>query len=73
MNCIDSLVTTTGPLLVENKIMTTPAVTKMFPADVVKKLSIEKSAQFKKCADSQKAKGARKNGMLDIMPYSQVK
>ncbi len=68
MNCIDDLVSNTGSLIVQDKVTTTPAITSMFPAAEVKKLSVEKSAQFKKCAAEQKAKGAKKDGMLDIGP-----
>ncbi|MBC7712422.1 MAG: hypothetical protein H7177_03735 [Rhizobacter sp.] len=68
MGCIDDLVSNTGSLIVSDKVNNTPAITGLFPAAEVKKLSVEKSAQFKKCADGQKAKGAKKDGMLDISP-----
>lgn len=68
MGCIDNLVQSTGSLLVQDKITNTPAVKEvMSPADV-KKLATDKSLQFKTCAESQKAKGARADGMLDISP-----
>lgn len=66
MSCIDDLVAHTGSLIVQDKVTTTPAITNMFSAAEVKKLSVDKSAQFKKCAVEQKAKGAKKDGMLDI-------
>ena len=66
MSCIDDLVGTTGSHLVNDKISNTKAVTSiMLPAEA-KKLAADKSAQFKKCAESQRAKNARKDGMLDI-------
>lgn len=66
--CIDSLVQNTGTLLVSDKVSSTPAIIEAFGATEAKKLSVEKSAQFKKCTEEQKAKGARAEGMLDISP-----
>lgn len=66
MNCIDNLVAATGSQLVLDKINGTPAIAGAMPAAEVKKLANEKSLQFKKCAEDQKKKGARKDGMLDI-------
>ncbi len=66
IGCLDTLITTTGAQLVNDKITTTPAISSlMLPAEV-KKLATEKSAQFKACAEDQKKKGARKDGLLDI-------
>lgn len=72
MGCIDNLVATTGTLLVQDKITGTPAIASAMSEADVKKLSAEKSAQFKKCADVQISKGARKDGMLDIGPCETV-
>jgi len=66
MDCIDNLVAVTGAFLVEDKIEKTPALIKAIESVELKKLSSEKSKQFRKCADSQKSKGLRENGMLDI-------
>ena len=68
MNCIDELVANTGSLIVQDKITTTPMVLGLFPQAEVKKLALEKSVQFKKCTQEQKAKGAKKDGMLDTDP-----
>jgi hypothetical protein len=66
MGCIDNLVASTGSALVLDKISSTSAVTSiMLPAEV-KKLATEKADKFKKCAEDQKKKGARKDGLLDI-------
>ena len=68
MGCIDNLVQTAGSQLVLDKISNTPAIAGAFPAAEVKKLAADKSAQFKACAETQKKKGAKKDGMLDISP-----
>lgn len=68
MGCIDNLVQTTGSLLVTDKISNTPSISGAFPASEVKKLALDKSSQFKSCAEAQKKKGAKKDGMLDISP-----
>lgn len=68
MGCIDNLVQTAGSQLVLDKITNTPAIAGAFPAAEVKKLAADKSAQFKTCAETQKKKGAKKDGMLDISP-----
>lgn len=68
MGCIDSLVQNTGSQLVLDKITNTPAIAGAFTTAEVKKLATEKSSQFKSCAEAQKKKGARKDGMLDISP-----
>ena len=68
MGCIDNLVQSTGSLLVEDKISNTPAVKDAMSAAEVRKLASDKSAQFKTCAEAQKKKGARDDGMLDISP-----
>lgn len=66
MSCIDNLVITTGSHLVKDKISSTPAVTSiMFPAEV-NNLAKEKSEKFRKCAEEQKKKNVRKDGMLNI-------
>lgn len=66
MGCIDNLVQNTGSQLVLDKIANTPSIKNAMSAPEVKKLSVDKSAQFTKCAEEQKAKGTRKDGMLDI-------
>lgn len=68
MGCIDNLVQNAGSQLVLDKITNTPAIAGAFPASEVKKLANEKSLQFKTCAETQKKKGAKKDGMLDISP-----
>lgn len=68
MGCIDNLVQATGSHLVMDKISNTPAIAGAFPSAEVKKLASDKSAQFKACAEAQKKKGAKVNGMLDISP-----
>ncbi len=72
MGCIDNLVATTGTLLVQDKITGTPAIASAMSEADVKKLSTEKSAQFKKCAEAQISKGLRKDGLLDIGPCESV-
>lgn len=72
MKCIDNLVATTGTLLVQDKITGTPAIASAMSEAEVRKLSAEKSAQFKKCAEIQMSKGIRKDGMLDIGPCESV-
>ncbi len=66
MNCIDDLVEVTGAQLVMDKISKTPSVTKAFNASEVSRLSTSEATNFRQCAVSQKQKGARKDGMLDI-------
>ncbi|MBC7427984.1 MAG: hypothetical protein H7336_05185 [Bacteriovorax sp.] len=68
LTCIDDLVSNTGTLIVKDKVISTPVITGLFSAHEVKKLSDEKSSQFKKCAEAQKVKGAKRDGMLDIGP-----
>ena len=68
MGCIDNLVQNTGSHLVLDKISNTPAIAGAFSATEVKKLANEKSAQFRACAEVQKKKGAKLDGMLDISP-----
>nr|BDT27197.1 hypothetical protein BHI3_06630 [Bacteriovorax sp. HI3] len=68
MGCIDTLVSNTGSLLVNDKITSTPAIKSVLTPAEVKKLAADKSAQFKTCAEAQKKKGARADGMLDISP-----
>jgi hypothetical protein len=68
MGCIDNLVQTAGSQLVLDKITNTPAIAGAFANEEVKKMATEKSAQFKLCAETQKKKGAKKDGMLDISP-----
>lgn len=68
MGCIDNLVQNAGSSLVLDKITNTPAIAGAFTSAEVKKLANEKSAQFKACAETQKKKGAKKDGMLDISP-----
>ena len=63
--CIDNLVQATGAELVEDKITTTPSIAAVFSASEVNKLALDKSFQFKACAENQKKKGAEVNGMLD--------
>lgn len=66
MVCIDKLAQNTGSQIVMDKITSTGAIKDAFTADDVKKLAQDKSAQFAKCAEEQRVKGARKDGMLDI-------
>lgn len=68
MGCIDNLVQNAGSQLVLDKISNTPSIAGAFTPAEVKKLATEKSAQFKTCAETQKKKGAKKDGMLDISP-----
>jgi hypothetical protein len=68
MGCIDNLVQNAGSQLVLDKITNTPAIAGAFTTAEVKKLATEKSTQFKTCAETQKKKGAKKDGMLDISP-----
>jgi len=66
MGCIDNLVVSTGTLLVKEKISSTPAVTSVMVPAEVNKLAKDKSEKFKKCAEEQKKKNVRKDGMLNI-------
>ncbi|NOT80882.1 MAG: hypothetical protein HOP07_18000 [Bacteriovoracaceae bacterium] len=65
-NCIDNLIGSTGTFLVQDKIENTPAINEKLSPQEVKKLASEKGKQFKICADGQKAKGERLNGLLNI-------
>lgn len=67
-NCIDDLIQLTGAQLVFDKISNTPSIATVLSKDEVTKLALEKSAQFKICAEAQKRRGAKKDGLLDIAP-----
>ena len=65
-DCIDSLISATGSLLVADKINGTKAVSKALTPQEIKKLVADKSQQFIKCADDAKVKNKRVKGLLDI-------
>jgi hypothetical protein len=65
VDCIDSLVQTTGLQLVNDKITNNEAINENFSKVEVEKMANEKVEFFKKCSTEQKVKNVREDGMLD--------
>ncbi len=64
-DCVDQLVQSTGVEIVKDKVEKNKSLILTFNKSELKKLSNEKSAQFKKCSDELLAKNIRKNGIID--------
>jgi hypothetical protein len=66
IGCIDNLVVETGTKLVNENVSNLDSIKSALDTKTISLLAVEKSKQFKICAENQKKNDVRNNGMVDI-------